>query len=185
VVHETLLRCGRSFAVALDQRGNIWIFVAWGIPYRYEISMAHESRIVDIECGWDSACALTEDGDVYFWRPQDGELWARYRRHTEGNSEPKIVEVDGTVNCQPWEVTDVNALNLPPIPSNLPPLKDGGKSGLEAKLVKVAAGWHFLIGLTNGGHVLGMSISGLTGAPDQVRPGWIYVGSCDPHSHLG
>lgn len=174
---KLLYRCGRSFATALDRRGNVWTFIAWGIPYRYAIPVLYESRIVDIECGWDSACALTESGEVYFWRPQDGELWDRHsqksREFAASEGGVRVMPEGGVIKCRVWEVTDVEAIILPPIPSNLPSLKDGGKSGVGVKLIKLAAGLEFLIGLTNGGHVLGMDISSLNHPSD--RPKWVYV----------
>jgi len=91
----------------------------------------------------------------------------------EGGEQIRAMAVDGVVKCQPWEVTDVEPILLPPIPPNLPSLKEGGKAGVEAKLVKVAAGWEFLIGLTDGGHVLGMDISNLNVSGD--RADWVYM----------
>jgi SCF-associated factor 1 len=174
-------RCGRSFAVALDREGHIWTFVAWGIPYRLVSPLIAEggSPIVEIECGWDSACALTERGDVFFWRPLEGDFWDKYDRkmeesEAEGGTKIRVFPKDRVVKCQIWEVSDVNPIPLPPIPMNLPALREGSKHGLDAKLVKIASGQNFLIGLTNGGHVLGIDISRIWEPSDRAT--WIYVG---------
>lgn len=44
---------------------------------------------------------------------------------------------------------------------------------MDARLVKIAAGKGFIIGLTNGGHVLGIDISAVQAPFDLAQ--WLYV----------
>lgn len=130
-------RCGRSCAAAVDQEDHIWMIVAWGLPYRFMPPILSgggpdgENRIVDIECGWDHTCCLTNKGDVYIWWPTRGDLLDKYNRKKDeielSNCRPGVYEANGAIECRTWDVVDSDPILLPSIPIDLPSLREGGK----------------------------------------------------------
>lgn len=150
------------------------------MPYRFNPPLIKEtgSPIVALECGWDIACALTEAGDAFFWRPLENTIHQKFEakvREAERSDDPamKCQANDNVVKCMPWELNDETPICLPPIPGNLPALRVGGESGITAKLVKIASGDHFILGLTNGGHVLCIDVASIWQPSDRMR--WTYV----------
>ena len=66
---------------------------------------------------------------------------------------------DGVVKCATWQL-QFEPVGLPHVPKDLPALRKGSEG--PGKLIKIAAGDGFLIGLTSEGHVLKMNLSGIT-----------------------
>ncbi|KAG8835072.1 hypothetical protein FRC17_005425 [Serendipita sp. 399] len=161
------LSCGRDFMVALDNTKNVWCFNSWGLPFVYHPKAFDRSlpgnAIVQVECGWSFSAALTESGNAYVWNQLNGRmggLISAKQTALEGElagSEGRdrvAPEVDGVIKCHTWDFDAQEPLLLPPLPE-LP--IDAGAS--QPHLVKIAAGDHFVIGLTNLGHVLKLDIS--------------------------
>lgn len=123
---------------------------------------------------------------AFVWKP----TWAntsRQCRSAISTLEPEYqhdeteLAPDGTIQCCNGKVTKLDPIVLPDLP-HLPPLCDMDDACLP-RLIKIAAGDQFMIGLTNYGHVLKFD---LTGIDNQSTSGelasafnqrhWQYVG---------
>ena len=149
---------------------QVWLFTAWGTPVRLvspliggDVSSA-TSHVVQVEAGWDYIAVLTASGSVYTEWPWGGVLKNKLEQHVRELELQKVVvpAQDGVIHCKTWELHH-DLLELPPIPSDLPSISpltsDVDELGNnvekeERRLVKIAGGEGFLIGLTNEGHVL-------------------------------
>lgn len=133
---------------------------------------------------------MTEAGIAYVWNLGAGTVGAAFEeKDTEldemqnGNAREELAgnEIDGVIQCYTWTMEGVEPLRLPELP-RLPALKTG--DSVEPQLVKIAAGDHFIIGLTDCGHVLKLNLGDINN-PDaikeltllfqQKRRGWEYV----------
>lgn len=160
---------------ALDVDGKIWCFTSWGKPFIYappilETSLSGDD-VIQVESGWSFSCALNASGIAFVWKP----TWANARWQCRSitstlDSEYRHVEtelaLDGTIQCCIGKVTELYPIILPDLP-HLPPLCDQDDACLP-RLIKIAAGDQFMIGLTNYGHVLKFD---LTGIDNQSTPG--------------
>jgi SCF-associated factor 1 len=113
---------------------------------------------------------LTTSGTAFVWKP----TWAKTSwqcRWLTSNPEPEYRHVetelapDGTIQCCNGKVTELDPIVLPDLPHL--PLYDRDVACLP-RLIKIAAGDQFMIGLTNHGHVLKFD---LTGIDNQSTPG--------------
>jgi len=175
--------CGRAHATALSSKNRVWVFTNWGAPCvltTHLLSTESDfSTPLQTESGWTFSAVLTRGGDVYLFWPTSGtfgELFqANNARLETANDTERPHERDGVVQCRPWEI-NAAPIQAPTVPFGLPTLK-GEKKRDNYKLVKIAAGDGFLIGLTDGGHVLRMNFSNdfHSFAAQFVRPTWEYV----------
>lgn len=164
------ISAGRKHLLALDVKHQVWLFTAWGTPVRLVYPLIEgdassaTSHVVQVEAGWDFIAVLTASGSVYTEWPWGGVLKNKLEEHTRELELQQVVvpAQDGVIHCKTWELHH-DLLELPPIPSSLPSISpltsevdelgnDVGKE--ERRLVKIAGGEGFLIGLTNEGHVL-------------------------------
>lgn len=158
------ISCGRGCSVALDQQGQVWCFRTWGRPFVFKPAAFDPSNldnvVVQVTCGWTIMAALNALGNVYVWSVFDGsvqdifhlrndEFDAQQRNQTRG------VAINGIIKCHTWTMIGVEPLKLPELPQ-LPTLTSGAVP--HPQLVKIAAGDHFIVGLTNGGHVVKMNV---------------------------
>jgi SCF-associated factor 1 len=175
---STWRRCGRAHATALSSTTRVWVFASWGRPYVLTtplLSTAHAfSTPLQVESGWMFSAVLTHGGDVYVLWPSHGEFAElRAAHHAQRDDDPaqRVRDGDGVVYCQPWDVaTDPWAIHGPA--TALPRLGEDEEVG--ERIVKIAAGDEFLIGLTEGGHVVKVNVR----ADDRDRsrrPRWEYV----------
>lgn len=143
---------------------------------------------------------MLSSGTVLVEWPFEGTLNEKISgHHTERAEDPAnrgkdtvIPEGSDTLECATWELDHV-LLELPSIPTDLPDLghsyeddwgnkilPDGGDAN-EVKLVKIAAGDGFMVGLTNHGHVLKIDLKfeeDIGQLRDSFRLGltkWVYV----------
>ncbi|KZS90777.1 RCC1/BLIP-II protein [Sistotremastrum niveocremeum HHB9708] len=178
------LRCSRSFALAMDQNHQIWTFMSWGRPYRLtsDSLSPDNARIVQIECGWNFGAVLTDEGQVLIWWPESGAFGEALEESTRlfdsqiaENDAMRCKAVNGVVKCMPWDL-NLGPVSLPRLPNSLPPLRPIPNDD-ALKLVKIAAGENFIIGLTNAGHVLTIGLD-----DEGLRPSgsWEYLPNfCD------
>ena len=145
--------------MALDANSTVWTFKTWGGPVRLVSPSldcsSPETTPVQAECGQWFCAVLTRSGDAYAWWVDAGtfkDLYLETRRISVG----PVIEHEGVVLCRTQEFKmDPNKLptlpDLPDLPGTGLPEEERKK---ETRLIKIAAGSHCLIGLTNKGHVL-------------------------------
>lgn len=179
------ISCGRIHTMILDARLQVWTFLSWGRPFRFQSALLDchtpDTTPSQIESGWAFSSILTTSGDVLVYWPYSGtlkqvldtkseELDAAGDKQAYATSDHTIPCVISTIEAEPFR--------LPAIPV-LPVLPDTGLSqeqlNEETKLVKIAAYDNIIIGLTNKGHVL--KFSGLTNEEDYLRSRWEYLPS--------
>ena len=162
---------------ALDHDADIWCFNSWGIPFRYRPNAFDRSipgrEIIQVECGWSFASALNESGIAYVWNTTHGEIGRRYEQMEEAlvNLSPPEGQpdyrsaplVDGVIQCQAQTLEGCEPLVLPDLPE-LPVLDS---TITQPKLIKLGAGDHFVVGLTDAGHVLKLNLSDIN-EPDAM-----------------
>ena len=169
--------------MTLDTNSTVWNFNSWGRPFRIVSPSldcsSPKTTPAQIECGSEFCTVLMESGDVYAWWPFRGILENRYREGImeldRDETTKAVVSDDGTViPCHTWEI-DEDPAKLPMLP-DLPELPGTGlpeeECRKETKLIKIAALYCHLVGLTNKGHVLkldGPYLKGSTGTWHYVR----------------
>lgn len=142
---------------------------------------------------------LTKSGDAYvvwpfaetdeFWRENDSRNEELNERPVTDQSRARA-DAKKVIPCATLQIP-ADPLPLPPIPSDLPILDTSvdERDRVPMKLIRVAAGDGFLIGLTNHGHVLsidlndrgghgGPALGGMMWFSNQIRErsvGWVYV----------
>ncbi|KAG8949694.1 hypothetical protein FRC03_000274 [Tulasnella sp. 419] len=195
--------CSRSHSAALDAKNRVWIFTRWGRPslltFTGDLEYAHRhprinnTKVIQVECGWGFTSFLTEDGRAYVIWPGSGSFADQEAiKNSDLDREGEKYQakaVNGVVKCLPVEIS-AEPLTLPELPE-LPPLsssvdeKPKGSAGTNPKLIKIAAGDHFIIGLTDQGHVVCIDLVGGDGEEDGVgylrsvftngQRGWDYL----------
>lgn len=168
------ISCGRNFTTALDHQGKIWCFNSWGRPFVFHANAFDQSNpdnaIIQVECGWTFSAVLNASGNVFVWNPLEGpvgtavtEREAAFDNLQEDDAnDVNGNEIDGIIQCHSWELQGVEPLKLPELP-RLPNLTDGEVT--QPRLVKVAAGDQFIIGLTDAGHVVKLDLTDIN-TPD-------------------
>ncbi|QRW03259.1 RCC1/BLIP-II protein [Ceratobasidium sp. AG-Ba] len=160
------LSVGRRHSILLDARNDAWIVRSWGRPARLVtpvLDNAHpESSIVQVDAGWDVCAFLTETGEVFVVFPFRGSFdqEAKTRMGEDGGEQSEIVPQDGEVRCGCWDI-EHHPTRLPALPARLPTLHrstDATTQDTPPRLVKIAAGDDFIVGLTDGGHVLKLDL---------------------------
>ncbi|KAF9519464.1 hypothetical protein BS47DRAFT_1468626 [Hydnum rufescens UP504] len=151
------LSAGRKHVIALDAKGQVWLFTSWGRPARILSPVISDtssaiSRVVQAEAGWYNITVLTDSGTVYVEWPFGAQWELRSMRTMRTAAR---VSEDRRVPCEAWDLHH-DLFELPPIPQNLPTLRADTDATVEEdlRLIKIAAGDQFLVGLTNRGHVL-------------------------------
>ena len=108
---------------------------------------------------------LTRTGSVYVIWPFDHEFGNKNRdrnHQLDQGAGAKVVAEDSVIPCNPIDI-DAEPLALPDIPSDLPRLlPQTDQEPPKPKLVHIAAGDNFIIGLTDQGHVLSIDVSSET-----------------------
>lgn len=171
----------------LDTHQDIWIVQAWGSPARLVAPVfdgAHpESTVAQVDAGWDVCAFLTQTGDAFVVFPFHGSFNAEVETHLTqpGGEQREILREGNQVPCQCWNIQH-HPTKLPALPNNLPAL---GTNAVDAppKLIKIAAGDGFVVGLTDGGHVLKLDLrtndeSALREMVSNDRLQWDYVSMC-------
>ncbi|KAF8587910.1 RCC1/BLIP-II [Ramaria rubella] len=173
--------CGRAHATALSSANRVWSWTSWGLPYVLTTPLLSTSNRfttpLQVECGWSFSAVLTHGGEVYVWWPFDGELGLlndTEEEHANENPEPHD-DTSSDIQCHFWEA-NVAPQQIPNVSSTLPKLLGNDKEP-GMKIVKIAAGDDFLIGLTEGGHVLKVDFhDGHTSFNNPLRrPRWEYM----------
>ncbi|KAG8896354.1 hypothetical protein FRB99_008927, partial [Tulasnella sp. 403] len=169
-----------------------------------------ENAITQVECGWDFVSMLTRGGSAYvIWPTGQQSQFASLlnSQNTQLNNEgdatkghPQEVDGEDVIPCTTIAI-QADPLRLPALPRDLPDLSrqfsvaESGVSGAEptgygrevdprneeTRLVRIAAGDCFIIGLTNKGHVLSLDVTGgASNGPEWLRinwmrQGWVYL----------
>ncbi|KAF8315452.1 RCC1/BLIP-II, partial [Clavulina sp. PMI_390] len=162
---------GRRHLLALDQKHQVWLLASWGRPALLRSPQINDtssrlSRVIQVAAGWNHIALLTEAGSVFVEWPFDGELGDKVTSHHETLAQAEgrgkdttLKEGESALKCAAWEL-DHPLIELPPVPAQgLPVLAkpvgvDDDVPREELKIIKIAAGEHFVIALTNQGHVL-------------------------------
>lgn len=95
----------------------------------------------------------------------------------QGDARAAVTKDGKEIPCKTWELA-MDPVTLPPIPDSLPKLEhqDGVEEDgedAENRLVHIAGGDNYLVGLTNHGHVL--KFGPLRDEASVIRGEWIYV----------
>ncbi|KAG9127297.1 hypothetical protein FRC07_014967 [Ceratobasidium sp. 392] len=161
------LSVGRRHSVLLDARNDTWVLRSWGRPARLVAPVfdneRSETSVLQIAAGWDVCAFLTQTGDVFVVFPFRGSFDqdAQSRMAEAGGEQSEVLAQNGEVRCECWDIQH-HPTRLPALPSGLPvlhPPKDAtAAQDVPPKLVKIAAGEDFIVGLTDGGHVLKLDI---------------------------
>ena len=173
---------GNHHAMTLDANSMVWNFTSWGRPFRLispslDCSSPNTTPI-QVECDSEFSTVLTKSGDVYAWWPFEGTFEDRCREgmaELDKDESTKAIIPDGgtVIPCHAWEI-NMDPVKVPKLP-DLPDLPGTGLSEeerkKETKLIKIAAVYKGLIGLTNQGHVLMLDGMGKEGS---IR-NWRYV----------
>ncbi|KAG0709314.1 regulator of chromosome condensation 1/beta-lactamase-inhibitor protein II [Suillus ampliporus] len=154
------ISCGRLHATTLDDQHHVWTFLSWGRPFRLNTpaldAISFDSTPAQVESGWHFSSVLTKSGDVYVWWPFTAPLMdvitARNAAMDAAGLKAHATE-EGVIPCSAWELHEEPTRLLP-----LPQLPQLSLSAEPVKLVKIAALESRLIGLTNHGHVLSISV---------------------------
>ncbi|KAF9218949.1 RCC1 BLIP-II [Gyrodon lividus] len=170
------ISCGRFHATSLDENLHLWTFVSFGRPFRLVTSLLDattpDSTPSQVESGWSFSSVLTRAGDVFVWWPLSGEMKEMIYTHDTAMDQAGLKvhpTGDGVVPCSHWELHK-DPHKLPELP-RLPKLVSGAKD-VDVHLVKIAALDNHLVGLTNHGHVLKISVQ----SGDITRhEGWEYL----------
>ncbi|KIJ20926.1 hypothetical protein PAXINDRAFT_106772 [Paxillus involutus ATCC 200175] len=155
------ISCGRLHATSLDERLHIWTFLSFGRPFRLVTSLLDattpDSTPVQVESGWSFSSVLTTAGDVFVWWPFSGEMQEMIDSHntTMDEAGSRISVADSVISCSHWELHK-DPQRLPELP-RLPRLVSGAED-VDVHLIKIAALENHLVGLTNHGHVLKISV---------------------------
>ena len=108
------------------------------------------------------------------WWPSSGTLWSHYKEaikemNKDESTKAIVSDNETAIPCHTFSI-HMDPGKLPTLP-NLPDLPATGLSEgertKETKLIKIAATKHYLIGLTNKGHVLALG--------EQPMLTWHYV----------
>ncbi|KAF8749144.1 rcc1 blip-ii [Rhizoctonia solani] len=122
------LSVGRRHAILFDGRRNIYVLLQWGRPIRLNAPV--------LDGSWTGSTVV--------------QVEAGWDSSGDSTSGPNTMRMYG----RPTPPT-----KLPPIPNNLPALhQDALKPDAPPKLVQIAAGDKFVVGLTDGGHVLKLDL---------------------------
>ncbi|KAG8949696.1 hypothetical protein FRC03_000276 [Tulasnella sp. 419] len=198
------ITCSRRHSAALDALNRVWVFTRWGRPslLTYTGSLTNldrhqriaHTKIIQVECGWTFTSFLTADGSVFIIWPTSGtfahqEALKNAAYDSDGDGNPAKA-VAGVIQCIPVEIS-AEPLVLPDLPEDLPHLRssiddDGPETTAytKPKLVRIAAGDEFIIGLTNQGHVLCIDVvggdqdGGPTNLQEMLTSGerrWVYM----------
>ena len=112
----------------------------------------------------------------------------------DGGEDARGLAEGSEIQCYTWTMEGVEPLSLPE-PSGLPNLHQSDDDAPQSTfLVQIAAGDQFLIGLTNGGHVVRLDLhpindpEGITTLREQFRKKlrkWEYVSRQSRHLGVG
>lgn len=167
--------CGRNFVTGLDAQHRIWCFLNWGRPFVFKHPVFDatrpDTRVVQVESGWAFGAALTASGSVYVWNPAQDQMDAVFAakqveldqlRGENGGEEARAFARGLEIQCYTWVMEGVEPLVLPELPE-LPNLYKSNNTDAPqpASLVQIAAGDLFLIGLTNGCHVVRLDLDAI------------------------
>ncbi|KAG8718049.1 hypothetical protein FRC08_006083 [Ceratobasidium sp. 394] len=158
------LSVGRRHAILLDAHNDAWVLRSWGRPARLVTPALDNTRpetsVVQVAAGWDVCALLTQTGDVFVVFPFRGSFdqEVEARMPEAGGEQSEVLAQGGEVRCECWDVQH-HPTRLPALP-RLPVLHPSTDATEDAppRLVKIAAGEHFVVGLTDGGHVLKLNL---------------------------
>ena len=168
--------------MALDTNSVVWAFLYWGRPFQLVSSLldcsSPETTPIQIACNYPFSTVLTRSGDAYQWELFGGSINSQYLEtmaKLDKDESTQVIVPDGEVviPCYTWKM-NADPIKLP-IPPNLPDLPMTGlpeeEQRKETKLIRIASGGDYLVGLTNKGHVLKMERLHITGSTQA----WCYV----------
>jgi SCF-associated factor 1 len=156
------------------------MFICWGRPFRLVSPLvdnsSEDSTPIQVECGWAFSAVLTKSGNVLVWRP-GGRMYdiiqsRNQEMDLEGDKRAHATE-DGIIPCVTWDL-EFDPIRLPEIPqlSKLRHIGEDDNNDEETRLVQIAGLDEHLVGLTNHGHVLKITVD--DDSPTTQRT-WQYV----------
>ena len=156
---------------------NVWIIIRPDRPYIIESDLINnehaDSTPIQVVCGHFFSAILTRSGEVYFIWPFDAYAMGAFRKQYEGSS--TRFEIEGnSISCKTWKLK-YDLYKLPQI-GDLPELNQRDRipgSNSPPKIIKIAAMYNRLFGITDDGHIL--SITGVRSRAEIMNEHWTYV----------
>lgn len=152
-----------------------WRLTGWGRPFIHIRSPVNFSgdEIIQVQIGVKMSSGLTACGDVILWSRSFAWEKVHWMQDT-------IYQCDQTLERLPWRAASVNYITLPGLP-RLPLLRKGS-TGDFLKIIEIALAFDYIIGLTNGGHVLKFDLRGIYIGNDIYKQRtWKYVSRLSIH----
>ena len=156
---------------------NVWIIIRPDRPYIIESDLINnehaDSTPIQVVCGHDYSAILTRSGEIYIIWPFDEYVIDAYKKQYEGSSTG--LEIKGnSISCKTWKLK-YDLYKLPQI-GDLPELNQRDRSpgsNSPPKIIKIAAMYNRLFGITDDGHIL--SITGVESRAEIGDKHWTYV----------
>ena len=132
-----------------------------------------DSTPIQVVCGHDYSAILTRSGEIYIIWPFDEYVIDAYKKQCKGSS--TTLEIEGnSISCKTWKLK-YDLYKLPQI-GDLPELNQRDRSlgsNSPPKIIKIAAMYNRLFGITDDGHIL--SITGVRSRAEIMNEHWTYV----------
>ena len=156
---------------------NMWIIIRPDRPFIIESDLINnehaDSTPIQVVCGHDYSAILTRSGEIYIMWPFDEYVIDAYKKQYEGSSTG--LEIKGnSISCKTWKLK-YDLYKLPQI-GDLPELNQRDRSpgsNSPPKIIKIAAMYNRLFGITDDGHIL--SITGVESRAEIGDKHWTYV----------
>lgn len=138
-----------NYVTRLGKNDRTWHLTSYGCPFVLkspDLNM-YSDEVVQVDTKNEFSSALTAIGQVVIWASQCKWSMTNPEDIYEGVPAPEAM---------PWKRTEVIPLTLPGLPRLPNLMKESGTS--RPRLIKIAQGDGFIIGLTDGGHVVAFKV---------------------------
>ena len=132
-----------------------------------------DSTPIQVVCNYYYSAILTRSGDVYIVYPFEEYVRKEHEKHCE-ESETGLKIEGNRISCKTWKLK-YDLYKLPQI-GDLPELNQRDRSpgsNSPPKIIKIAAMYDRLFGITDDGHIL--SITGVRSRAEIMNEHWTYV----------
>ena len=155
----------------------MWIIICPDHPFLLKSDLINnehaDSTPIQVVCNYYYSAILTRSGDVYIVYPFDE--YARKEHEKRCEESETGLEIEGNrISCKTWKLK-YDLYKLPQI-GGLPELNQrdrSPKSNSSPKIIKIAAMYNRLFGITDDGHIL--SITGVESRAEIEDKHWTYV----------
>ena len=155
----------------------MWIIIRPDRPYIIESDLINnehaDSTPIQVVCGHDYSAILTRSGEIYIIWPFDEYVTGAYEKRCKGSSTRFKIK-GNSISCKTWKLK-YDLYKLPQI-GDLPELNQRDRSpgsNSPPKIIKIAAMYNRLFGITDDGHIL--SITGVRSRAEIMNEHWTYV----------